>query len=489
MTPGPGSSTGTAVGDRISDDRGPLPADDLGGGIGEPLDLSTLDAAGPPRGSARRFWMLLVLIVLGGLALRVDYMRNVAPPVPALGDAHAYHVLGDNLAHGRGYIRPYDFERLGGRIPTAEYPPVFPGLLAAAASMGLDSVDQQRLVMCLLGSATILLVGLAGRRLAGPTVGLLAAAIAAIHPMLFQADAALMPETLAALAGAAVVLLALRARGSLATGRWVALGAVIGVSILARAEAVALLPLLVVPLAWRLRGADLRRRVGLGGAAIAVAVVVVVPWTIRNALTFHAFVPVSNNVGSVARGANCELAYGGQFKGLWVTSVGDANGLSSVDPQARCFAGFPIRRGVDEAAAAASLRTKGVRYALDHAGSVPGVMLARLGRTFGVYRYQQQTAFESLEGRNVNWERRGTRLFQLLAVLAVGGAVVLMRRKRPVWPLAAMVVAVVVTTMATYGNQRFRASAEPAVILLAAVAVVATGERLSRRAARSDSTQ
>ena len=79
-------------------------------------------AAGPRVGATRRFGLALGLIVLAGLAVRIDFVRNVAPPVPALGDAHAYHVLADNLAHGRGYIRPYDFERLGRTHPDRRVP-------------------------------------------------------------------------------------------------------------------------------------------------------------------------------------------------------------------------------------------------------------------------------------------------------------------------------------------------------------------------------
>ena len=60
--------------------------------------------------------------------------------------------------------------------------------------VGLKTIEQQRLVMCFVGSVTVLLIGLAGRRLGGRTVGLVAAAIAAFYPMLFQADAALMPR-------------------------------------------------------------------------------------------------------------------------------------------------------------------------------------------------------------------------------------------------------------------------------------------------------
>ena len=62
-------------------------------------------------------------------------------------------------------------------------------------------------------------------------------------------------------------------------------------------------------------------------------------------------------------------------------------------------------------------------------------MLVRLGRTFGLYRSGQQTAFESLEGRSIRGQRRGTRMFHVLALLAIAGVVVLvLRRKRTVWP-------------------------------------------------------
>jgi hypothetical protein len=63
-------------------------------------------------------------------------------------------------------------------------------------------------------------------------------------------------------------------------------------------------------------------------------------------------------------------------------------------------------------------------------------------------------------------------------LLAIAGGVVLGRRRPAhLWPLLATVVAVSATTMITYGNQRFRAGAEPAVVALAAVALVAAFDR------------
>ncbi|MCU1351056.1 MAG: hypothetical protein JWM05_265 [Acidimicrobiales bacterium] len=452
--------------------------------LDEVADDGTAPVVPGPTAVDRRFWLLLGLLTLVALVIRVDVVRNVAPPVPALGDAHAYHVLGTNLADGRGYIRPYDFERAGRVVATAEYPPALPIVLAVATKLGAASVEDQRIVLCLLGSATVLLIGLAARRLAGPAAGLVAASIAAGYPMLWASDAALMPETLAALAAAGVLLLALRALSRPGWRSWLALGAALGASALVRSEALLLAPLLVVPMAWRVPRAGRRQRLMLAAAALGMAAAVVLPWTVRNALTFHQLVPVSNNVGSVARGANCDLAYRGQYRGLWVTDVGDLNGVGGgAGSEARrgCFAGFPIRAGVDEAAAAAALRSDGIRYARHHVGDLPAVAAARVGRTLGLYRFDQQTSFAGVEGRAVLWERRGTRLFQLLALLGIAGAVVLARRREPVWPLVAPVVTVLITAAVTYGNQRFRAAAEPAIVVLAAVPIVTAAHRATRR--------
>jgi asparagine N-glycosylation enzyme membrane subunit Stt3 len=52
-----------------------------------------------------------------------------------------------------------------------------------------------------------------------------------------------------------------------------------------------------------------------------------------------------------------------------------------------------------------------------------------------------------------------------------------------VWPLLATVVMVSLSTLATYGNQRFRAGAEPAVVVLAAVGLTAAVSALRRRIA------
>ena len=44
---------------------------------------------------------------------------------------------------------------------------------------------------------------------------------------------------------------------------------------------------------------------------MGLALVVLVPWTVRNAFTFHAFVPVSTNLGDTLCLDNSAGAYGG----------------------------------------------------------------------------------------------------------------------------------------------------------------------------------
>ena len=55
--------------------------------------------------------------------------------------------------------------------------------------------------------------------------------------------------------------------------------------------------------------------------------------------------------------------------------------------------------------------------------------------------------------------------------------VLLVRRRAPVWVLAASVLSVLVSTLATYGNQRFRIGAEPAILVAAATTLVTIATR------------
>ena len=419
----------------------------------------------PPR--VRTFEGTLVLIAMAALGVRLAFTLGVAPDVRTTppSDAGAYHLLANNLADGRGYIRPYDLllAKPPAVRPTAEYPPLFPAVLSLVSRAGGRTVAAQRIAMCFVGVATVVLIGLLGRRVANAGVGLIAAALAAVYPMLFQSDAVLMPETLYALLISAILLLAYGAADKPSAARFGALGLAVGAATLTRAEAIFLVVLLVLPLALRLREGDRRRRLALGAVAVAATFLLVLPWTARNYARFDELVPVSTNVGSALDGANCPPMYSGPFKGLWRYSPD-------------CFDGFlqsELAAG-NEAVSADAHRAEGLRYARHHAGEVPGVMAVRWLRTFGFYDTAHQVRFETFtEWRKARWQTLGMRMYWALLPFAAVGTVVLVRRRQRVWPLLSTFVLVSLTTALTYGNQRFRIAAEPALVVLAATGIAA----------------
>ena len=369
----------------------------------------------------------LAAIAAGGLAVRIVYTLVLTPHLRGLGDATYYHDLANALADGRGFVNPAT------GMATALHPPLFPLALTPSSLLGLDSYNAHRVVVSLIGTATVVCIGLLARRVAGDRAGLLAAGVAALYPVLVSADSAVMSETLL---GLLVVLAALAAyRGS-----GVLLGALIGLAVLTRGEAIVLLPLL---LPWR--------QPKRAGAVVLACLVVVAPWTIRNATTFDKPVLLSTNDGGLVAGANCASTYRGHDIGSW---------------DIRCV---PTKPAKDESAASQNARTQGFDYARDHASRIPLVLAARLGRTFELVQPVRQA--QQAEGRATGLEVAGAVSFWVLVPLGVYGLVLLRRRGTRIGPLLAPFVLAVAATIVGYGVPRFRHPADVALAVLAGVAL------------------
>jgi 4-amino-4-deoxy-L-arabinose transferase-like glycosyltransferase len=292
-----------------------------------------------------------------------------------------------------------------------------------------------------------------------------------------------MAEALYAPLVTASLLLAYRALDRPGPRSFAALGVVLGLAALTRAEGLLLAIVLVVPLCARLRGVDASRRSRLALVALGAVLVVIAPWSIRNALRLDAFVPISNNAVVLVDGASCDATYAGDQLGLWretFSSFGDrARELSQAEA---CFEGFDIAQETfDEATAAREHLGDGVAYARDHLAATPKVAAARVLRTWGLYAPRQQVDFESLEGRPRSWQMAGTVMFWTLVPFAIAGFVVLVRRGVAIWPLLSTVVVVTIVAALTYGQQRFRVAAEPVILVTASVGL-ATAAAMGRRA-------
>jgi hypothetical protein len=193
---------------------------------------------------------------------------------------------------------------------------------------------------------------------------------------------------------------------------------------------------------------------------VAGFALVVAPWTIRNLAHFQDPVLISTNSNSVFAGANCDPVYHGDLIGLWSFS---------------CYG--PVKPG-DESQQAVEYRRRGFDYARAHEGRLPLIAAIRLGRVWDLYRPLQQVQYEFLEGRSRWGSRAGLVFYYPTLLLAIAGAVLLRRRRFPVWPFAAFFLTVSIIGVTVYGITRFRIAAEPALIVLAAVALDAA---LTRR--------
>jgi hypothetical protein len=107
-------------------------------------------------------------------------------------------------------------------------------------------------------------------------------------------------------------------------------------------------------------------------------------------------------------------------------------------------------------------------------------MAARVGRVAGVYRPAQQVDIDVfVEGRERPLAIAGLFAGYATAIAAIAGAVIVHRRRGPpVFPLVVVPGVVLFTVALTYATDRFRASAETALAVLAAVAVDALWQRL-----------
>jgi len=384
------------------------------------------------------------------VALRVVYTLVEAPwPPPGLDDQFYFSAMPKLLADGEGFVGPFRFLFRDITTATAEHPPLYSVVLAVPAKLGLTAPDSQRLAGALFGAGTIATVGMLGRHLAGARAGLLAAGLAALYPTLIAADGALMSESLYGLLVALSLLAAYRLLEAPGAGRAVVLGALAGLAALTRGEALLLLPLVLVPL--------LARPAGWRAALVALLALAVVltPWTARNWIEFDRPVVIATNSGTAVAGANCEETYraGDRLGGWWPPCIKSHPGKNEAEHHAEALA-------------------DGVRYAGDHAGRLPVVLAARLGRVWSLYK-----PFQIPEGRSVRVQKLGVLTFYLLAPFAVAGALVLRRRRMPLWIILMPAVVVSATALLTYGNLRFREPAELSVVVLAAVALDALWRR------------
>jgi len=240
--------------------------------------------------------VVLAVVTLAGLGLRVGYALDQPSPQPP--DSVAYARIAENLERDGSFdARPPGIEREV--QPASSYAPGLPLFVAALYWIGGGpDLSFALVVLALLGAVAIPMTFLLGRRMSGTAAGLLGATVVAGYPALLEYQGLLLTEPLAAflLATALVVFLGAVERSS--RWLWAGSGALLGALSLVRPEYLVLAILL--PLSWLLREAlcgRLRRAVAAAGVSLLGTIVVLAPWTVRNAIVLDRAVPVSTGGG------------------------------------------------------------------------------------------------------------------------------------------------------------------------------------------------
>jgi Dolichyl-phosphate-mannose-protein mannosyltransferase len=187
-----------------------------------------------------------------------------------------------------GSVNPYDFAPGAPLFATAIYHLV-----------GDVSPVAARLGLAVAGTLAVFVVYLLGRRLAGPTAGLVAAAVAAFYPPTLFYTSLLSGEPLAILTVPAAVLAFLWAADE---GRspwaWALPGVLLALTALLRPEYLALtalLSLLAIVVVWRRR--TLVRGLAAGVLMAVAFAAVLAPWATIASDDVGRFVPVSTGGG------------------------------------------------------------------------------------------------------------------------------------------------------------------------------------------------
>jgi 4-amino-4-deoxy-L-arabinose transferase-like glycosyltransferase len=421
---------------------------------------STVGGSMPPR----RFGLALTGIVAGGLAFRVGYVLLVTRHENGkFYDSFWYGVTANELKQGQFFRAPFSV------APTAAHPPLTSLLLGSVNFVvGLHAgTTVPRLTMAVLGAAVVLCVGLLGRAVAGPWVGLTAAGLAALAPNFWMPSGIVMSETPAMLFMALILLAVVRLRRSPTFVNAALLGMACAGEALVRAELVLFIPCLVVPAALAVTRLPLRRRFGLLGIGLLATAVVLAPWVGRNLATFEDATYISTGEGIALLGANCPQTYGGTYLGAWTLSC-VTSGSSAVDES--------VQSSRDQHAA--------VQYAEHHASRLPVVVAARIGRLWDLYQPIQMADGDVNEGRPVPASLAGLGVYYALLPLGVAGIAILRRRRIRQWYLLVPAGVVTVVSALVFGQVRFRAPFEVCLVVLAAPPLVLLASGAGRRIGR-----
>jgi hypothetical protein len=423
----------------------------------------------------------LILIVALGLRLGFAWDQERKIPRDLIGLVPFLQETGNiafSIAQGRGFGSPY-WQETG---PTAWLTPVYPYLVAAAYRVfGIHTPHAFFAIVLLnilFSAATCIPIFYVGKRVGGVAVASIAAWLWALFPNAWIIPFEWVWDTsLSALLMAIILRAALRladgdaglrdiATNHLAPGptssascrAWCGYGLLWGFALMTNPSLGMMLPFLTawaVYRGWRQHPQGQSRGLPKGPAlAIGIAILCCVPWTVRNYLVFHRFIPLRSNFA---------------FE-LWLGNNENFDPHSQIVPPAN-----PEREEIrnyihaGETAFMQDKWNKAVSFMRSH----PKLEVILFERRFVAMWTGMEKPVEGFLASDSLLTRIALLSNFLAAIGALCGIVVLFLRRSPyAFPLAAFPIVFPVVYYITHASLRYRHPIDPVVMLLTAVAIV-----------------
>ena len=270
-------------------------------------------------------------------------------------DGHYYHFGATRIAEGLGYSEDVIINGAPVWKPWTHYPVGYSALLGAIYRVLGSGLWVAPLVNVVIGTLLVVAVHRLSRYVLNENRSRIAAALVALHPGLIAYAALVMTEQLAALAIVSTCWVVAASRR-----RWVELGVgglLLGFGILVRPAV-----LLIGPVLALFHGRPWVKAVQRALAVTAIAIAVVLPWTVRNCLVMDGCAFVSTNAGwNLAIGAISDT---GRFQTLHASD--GCRIVTGQVQQDRCWMEVGLQKIVDDPGRWLGLIPKKLGQTYDH---------------------------------------------------------------------------------------------------------------------------
>ncbi|MFZ0382901.1 MAG: glycosyltransferase family 39 protein [Solirubrobacteraceae bacterium] len=428
---------------------------------------------------------LIAGILVLAFVLRIEAAHR--QPYKPINDAGSYLTIASYVARTGDYsLKTTPGSGAGGtRGPSAYFAPGFPyflglvDLIDGHAVRRGPAIQPVRDSQAVLGTITVALVGLVAFELFGTTAGLIALLLAAVYPVFTEEASIIAAENLLTPLVLAALYTALRARradSGAARYGWVAgTGVLAGLATLSHENGVLILVGLI-PAVWIGRPRLKLRSLAAPALLVALTALVILPWTIRNAVVMHTFIPVSDETG--------------------ITLVGTYNVASAANTQVpykwRIFYGIPHEGALihdeshmTEPQLGAKLQSQAIHYIEHHPVSLLQVLYHNTRRLFeleGTFAWKASAAAVSL---TTEVARTGVISFYILCLLAIAALATRRARSAPWWVWVIPFLLALSVVMVNVETPRFREPVDPFLILLAAAGLSAAVDWVIARLRRT----